>query len=119
MSGTTRSAGATSGATAESGSAGTGMATSGAAASGAGGNGRGQRQAAAAERPLARVGLLAVRRRRPEPLRAGLATPIAEAARAALCKGARKSGKGASSLLLLPCAGTVLRHRRRHAASAN
>src|SRR5580698_9635457 len=50
---------------------------------------RGLRQAVAAERRLARVGLLAVRRLRRDPPRAGPATPIAGAVRAVPCKADR------------------------------
>jgi hypothetical protein len=113
-SGTTSSAGAASGTTAESGSAGTGMATSGAVASGAGGNGSGTEASGGGGAPAGSGGGASSQ--------AGATASGSSSANGGGSKGCSvqggQSGKGASGLLLLLCAGTVLR-RRRHAASAN
>jgi hypothetical protein len=122
-SGTTSSAGAASGTTAETGAAGTGMETSGAVASGAG-NGSGT-EASGAGTPAGSGGATGGASSGGASSggassQAGATASNANGGGSKGCsvQGGAQSGKGASGLLLLLCAGTVLR-RRRHTASAN
>ncbi len=117
-SGTTSSAGAASGTTAESGSAGTGMATSGAVASGAGGNGSGTAASGSGGTPAGSGGATGGASPQAGGTASGSSNANGGGSKGCSVQGGAQSGKGASSLLLLLCAGTVLR-RRRHAASAH
>jgi hypothetical protein len=117
-SGTTSSAGAASGTTAESGSAGTGMATSGTVTSGAGGNGAGTETSGSTGAPAGSGGATGGASSQAGASASGSSDANSGGSKGCSVQGGAPSGKRASGLLLLLCAGTVLR-RRGHAASAS
>jgi hypothetical protein len=117
-SGTTSGAVAASGTTAESGSAGTGLSTSGAVASGAGGNGSGTEPSGAIGASAGSGAATGGASSQAGAIASGSSNANGGGSKGCSMQGGAQSGKGASGLLLLLCAGTVLR-RRRHAATAS
>jgi hypothetical protein len=111
--------GATSGTTAESGAPGTGMATSGAGGSGAaGGNGSGTQASSGSGTPAGSGGATGGASSQAGSIAGGSSDSNGGGSKGCSVQGGAQSSKGASGLLLLLCAGALLR-RRGHAASAD
>jgi hypothetical protein len=111
--------GATSGTTAESGAAGTGMTASGAVASGAGGgNASGTEASSGGGAPASSGGATGGASSQAGSTAGGSSNANGGSSKGCSVQGGSQSGNGASGLLLLLCAGVLLR-RRGQAASAN